>query len=248
MKRLTLSERKPFWSTPLIAQRNTTTSGLSSPGADGLHWEEQIMAGVFAVASNDFMTEYHDAENDSSSENEADNNGGNKEQEATDLFDDDEPTRRKRGNYRGKKKLFDLQQILELKEYQLAEVARKLGPIKFCKCQEAIMKAFLSKVSNLKEKDGTEKVTKMMSTYDNDKAPNAQEKLTGEDIPPHLLGYFLYSQLGLKANVAHLKRELEAREVEFDHKLGVRKKVEVLKRSEQRRYQAAVDEDLRRRG
>jgi hypothetical protein len=187
-------------------------------------------------------------ENDSSSENEADNNGGNKEQEATDLFDDDGPTRRKRGNYRGKKKLFDLQQILELKEYQLAEVARKLGPIEFCKRQEAITKALLSKVSNLKEKDGTEKVAKMMSTYDDDKAPNAQEKLTGEDVPPRLLGYFLYSQLGLKANVVHLERELEAREVEFDRKLGVRKKLEVLKRSEQRRYEAAVDEDLRRRG
>jgi hypothetical protein len=66
--------------------------------------------------------------------------------------------------------------------------------------------------------------------------------------PPRLLGYFLYSQLGLKANVTHLERELEARKVEFDRKLGVRKKLEVLKRSEQCRYEAAVDEDLRRRG
>jgi hypothetical protein len=212
--------------------------------------KSEIMAGVFAVASNDFMTEFFDKEEEEQvSEMEANNNGGEEEQQSTHLIEDEDgPTRRKRGHYRGKKKLFDLQQILELKEYQLAEVALALGPIEFAQRQSAITKTLLSKVLNLKEKEGTEKVAKMMSTYDNNRAPNAQERLTGEDIPPRLLGYFLYSQLGLKANLTHLERELEAREVLFDRKLGVRKKLEVLKLSEQRRFEAVVDADLRSRG
>jgi hypothetical protein len=196
------------------------------------------------------MTEFHDKEEEEQdSEMEANNNGGNKEQQSTHLIDDEDgPTRQKRGHYHGKKKLFDLQKILELKEFQLVEVALALGPIDFSKCQSAITKTLLSKVSNLKEKDGTAKVAKVMSTCDNDRAPNAQEWLTGEDIPPRLLGYFLYSQLGLKANLTHLERELEAREVMFDCKLGVCKKLEVLKVSEQRLFEAVVNSDLHRRG
>jgi hypothetical protein len=44
-----------------------------------------------------------------------------------------------------------------VEEYQLAEVAKALGPIELSKRQNAITKALLLKVSNLKEKDGTEK-------------------------------------------------------------------------------------------
>jgi hypothetical protein len=51
-----------------------------------------------------------------------------------------------------------------LKEAELAAVGRALGPIEFAKRQQAIPKALLSKTSNLKEKEGTEKVSKMMTT------------------------------------------------------------------------------------
>jgi hypothetical protein len=82
---------------------------------------------------------------------------------------DDRPARRKRGNYRGKKKLFNFQQTVELKEAELAAVGRALGPVEFNRRQQAILKALLSKTSNLKEKEGTEKVSKMMSTYNNER-------------------------------------------------------------------------------
>ena len=42
----------------------------------------------------------------------------------------------------------------------------------------------------MKEKEGTEKVSKMMMTYNDDKPPNAQENVTGKAMPPPLLGYF----------------------------------------------------------
>jgi hypothetical protein len=77
-----------------------------------------------------------------------------------------------------------------LKEAELAAVGRALGPIKFAKRQQAILKALLSKTLIIKENEGTEKVSKMMSTYDNKKAPNAKEKIRGEDMPPRPLGYF----------------------------------------------------------
>jgi hypothetical protein len=71
--------------------------------------KSEIMAGVFAVASNDFTTEFHDLEQaQAESENGApDNNGGKEDEQTTNLVIEDGPTRRKRGNYRGKKKLFD---------------------------------------------------------------------------------------------------------------------------------------------
>jgi hypothetical protein len=152
--------------------------------------KSKIMVGVFAVASNDFMTEFYDKEEEEQqdSEMEANSNGGNKEQQSTHLIEDEDgPTRWKWGHYCGKKKLFNLQQSLKLKEYQLAEVALALGPIEFAKHQSAITKKLLSKVLNLTEKEGTEKVAKMMSTYDNDRAPNAQEGLPGKTYRPACL-------------------------------------------------------------
>ena len=54
--------------------------------------------------------------------------------------------------------------------------------------------------------------------------------------------------MGLKVNVIQLETELDARKVSFDPKLGVTKKLEKLKCSEQLRFEHAVDEDLGRRG
>jgi hypothetical protein len=54
--------------------------------------------------------------------------------------------------------------------------------------------------------------------------------------------------MGLKANVTQLETELDAREVSFDPKLGVTKKLEKLKGSEILRFEHTVDEDLRRSG
>jgi hypothetical protein len=222
--------------------------------------KSEIMAGVFAVASNDFMTEFHDSEEeqeDSEDDEAAGNDGGEEEQasrtqQSTDLVDeapgDEGPTRRKRGNYRGKKKLFDFEQIVFLKEAQLAAAARALGPIEFAKRQASITKALLSKSSNLKEKDGTEKVSKMMSSYDNERAPNAQEKIRGEDIPPRLLGYFPYRALGMKANRQELLKELTYRNLEYDHKLGVRLLQGILKAAEQTRLEKELASELLARG
>jgi hypothetical protein len=77
-----------------------------------------------------------------------------------------------------------------LKEAELAPVRRALGPIKFAKSQKAILRALLADSFIIKEKEGMGKVSKMMSTYDNKKASNPHEKITGEDIRPGLLGCF----------------------------------------------------------
>jgi hypothetical protein len=162
--------------------------------------------------------------------------------------EDNSPKRRNRGNNRGKKKLFDLERVVKEKEMQLAAVARSLGPNDYqvrCKRIDTCLK---SKEENLREKSGKAKSQKLMQHIDENKAPNARQRKKGEDLPPRLLGFFLYSRLGLKANVAQLERELEARKVSFDRKLGVTRKLEVLKLSEQRRFEAVVDADLRSRG
>jgi hypothetical protein len=74
----------------------------------------KIMAGVFAAASNDFMTECHDFEEEQDHGEDEVVAGGEK-QERTDLMDDG-PARQKRGNYRGKQKLFNFERTVELKE------------------------------------------------------------------------------------------------------------------------------------
>jgi hypothetical protein len=63
-------------------------------------------------------------------------------------------------NYRGKKKLFNFQRTVKLKEAELAAVGQALGPIEFAKRQQEILKALLSKTLDLKEKKGTEMVSK----------------------------------------------------------------------------------------
>jgi hypothetical protein len=80
----------------------------------------------------------------------------------------------------------------------------------------------ISKTLNLKEKGETEKVSKMMSTYDNKKTPNAQKKVTSEDMPPGLLGYFPYRSLGIKKNKPELMKELGFRNLEYNEKERVR--------------------------
>jgi hypothetical protein len=49
-----------------------------------------------------------------------------------------------------------------------------------------------SKEENLREKGGKEKSKKMMERIDENQAPNARQRQQGEDLPPCLLGYFLY--------------------------------------------------------
>jgi hypothetical protein len=67
--------------------------------------KSEIMASVFAIASNDFMQEYTDAKEEFYPEEPA-----NQPAEAPTggAEDYDGPRRRKRGNRRGKKKLLDL--------------------------------------------------------------------------------------------------------------------------------------------
>ena len=100
----------------------------------------------------------------------------------------------------------------------------------------------------LKEKEGTEKVSKMMSTYDTNRTPNAQERITGEDIPPRLLGYFPYRSLCCKKNKPELMKELGFRNLEYDDKEGVRNLQGILKEAEQSRLKKELASELLARG
>jgi hypothetical protein len=55
----------------------------------------------------------------------------------------------------------------------------------FNRC-DRIGKALLSKTSNLKEKEGIEKMREMMTAFEDNKLPNAQEKIAGKNIPLRL--------------------------------------------------------------
>jgi hypothetical protein len=66
----------------------------------------EIMASVFAIASNNFMQEYTDAKEETLQEEPANQPG---EAPTGGVEDNDGPQRRQRGNRSGKEKIFDLQ-------------------------------------------------------------------------------------------------------------------------------------------
>jgi hypothetical protein len=165
------------------------------------------MASVFAIASNDFMQEYTNAKEETLQEEPANQPG---EAPTGGAEDDDGPQRRQRGNRSGKKKLFDLQRVVLKKEMELLEVARHLNSEKFMKRSKSIYDSLTLKEENLREKIGKEKPTKLIARINENKPLNYRQRKQGEDLPPHLLGYFPYKPMGLKANVTKLERELEA--------------------------------------
>jgi hypothetical protein len=75
-----------------------------------------------------------------------------------------------------------------------------------------------SKEDNLLEKTGKEKSKQLMARINKTRPPNYRQRKQGKNLlPPRLLGYFPCKPMGLKANVTELVRELEAREISFDH-------------------------------
>jgi hypothetical protein len=207
--------------------------------------KNEIMASVFAIASNNFTEEYIDKEGDTHKEEPA-----NQPAEAATRGAEanNGPQWRQQGNRSGKKKLFDLQRMVMKKERELLAVAKHLGPENWLKRSKSIYESLTSKEENLREKTGKEKSNKLMARIDENKPPNYRQRKQGEDLPPRLLGYFPYKPMGLKANVTELEKELEAREISFDRKLTVTRKVKILKEDEPRRLERQVEVELRTRG
>jgi hypothetical protein len=207
--------------------------------------KSEIMASVFAIASNDFMQEYTDAKEDTHPEESA-----NQPAEAPTggVEDDDGPQRRKQGNRRGKKKLLDLHRVVLKKEEELLEVARDLGPEKFLKRSKSICESLTSKDENLREKTGKEKSKQLMERIEETKPPNSRQRKQGEDLPPRLLGYFPFRAIGLKANVMKLEKELVAREISFNRKITVTRKAKLLKEHKPRRLEGQIEVKLQTRG
>jgi hypothetical protein len=80
--------------------------------------KSEIMASIFAMAPNDFITEHHDDKR----EDTCLEIPSNQPEVAK-----DEPKWRKRGNYQGKKKLLDRKREANKKSNQLAAIATILG-------------------------------------------------------------------------------------------------------------------------
>ena len=130
--------------------------------------KSEIMASIFASASNDFMTEHHDG--DAYLEVPA-----NQPAMAA-----DEPKWRKRGNYRGRKKLLDLESEAKKKSNQLAAIATKLGAQAYNARIKAIGTCLRSKADNLLERSSNTKVGTMMATFDKpDKQANVRQRKPG---------------------------------------------------------------------
>jgi hypothetical protein len=135
--------------------------------------KSEIMASVFAIASNDFTQEYTDAKEETYPQEppnqlaEAPTGGAE---------DNDGPQRRKRRNKRGKKKLLDLHQVVLKKEKELLEVAGHLGPKEFLKRSRSICESLTSKEENLRERTGKEKSNQLMARIDNQTSKLSTEK------------------------------------------------------------------------
>jgi hypothetical protein len=63
-----------------------------------------------------------------------------------------------------------------------------------------------SEKESLHEKTGQEKTKQLMARINETKPPNCRQRKQGEDLPPHLLGYFPYRPKELKANVTELEK------------------------------------------
>jgi hypothetical protein len=161
--------------------------------------ESEIMASIFAIASNDFITEHHD----------------DKVEETTDLeipanqqaVAKDKPKQRKRGNYRGKRKLLDLERKVVKKSKQLAAIATNLGAQAYNTRMNAVATSLVLKADNLLKRSSDLKVRMMMALFDlPDKQANARQRKRGKDMPPRLLGYFPYVPVGRTINIGELEK------------------------------------------
>jgi hypothetical protein len=123
----------------------------------------EIMASIFAIASNDFMQEYTDKEETHPVE---------PAKPTGEAEEDVGPRRRKRGNRKGRKKLFDLQAVVLKKEKELLGVANHLGQVLFLKRSKSIYESLISKEENLREKTGKEKSQQLMARIDETKPTN----------------------------------------------------------------------------
>jgi hypothetical protein len=203
--------------------------------------KSEIMASIFAIASNDFITEHHDDEGGDTTDLEIPANQP--------AVAEDKPKRRKRGNYRGKKKLLDLEREMVKKSKQLAVIATNLGVQAYNTRMNAIATSLKSKAENLLERSIDLKVRMMMASFDMPgKQANARQRKRGEDMPPRLLGYFPYVPVGRTINIGELKKELRTRNVTFEPTFKITKKCELLKKDEFRRCEEAVKADLTSRG
>jgi hypothetical protein len=138
--------------------------------------KSEIMASIFAIASNNFMQEYHEthltkpanqaaeapAPAELVAQVPADEEGGN-------------PKRRNRGNNHGKKKLMDLERVVKRKEAQLVAVASTMRPEEYKRHCKRIDTCLRSKEENLCEKSGKAKSLKLMQHIDKHQAPNTQQ-------------------------------------------------------------------------
>jgi hypothetical protein len=74
--------------------------------------------------------------------------------------------RRKRGNRRWKRKLFDIAKVVMEKEVQLSKCLQILGPTEYYQRQSAILLLLTCKKENLKEKLADEEVSMMIQKFD----------------------------------------------------------------------------------
>ncbi len=125
--------------------------------------KSEIMASVFAIASNDFMQEYTDKEETHPIE---------PAKPTGEAEEDVGPRRRKRGNRKGRKKLFDLQAVVLKKEKELLGVRRHFGEDNFLNRSNSIYESLISKEENLREKIGKIKSQQLMTCNDGTKPPN----------------------------------------------------------------------------
>jgi hypothetical protein len=199
--------------------------------------KSETMASNFVIASNDFMTEHDDR--DTHLEVPANQPA----------MAEDEPKRRKRRNYQGRKKLLDLKREAKKKSNQLAAIATKLGAQAYNARIKAIGTCLKSKDNNLLERSSNTKVGTMMARFDKpDKQANTRQRKRGEDMPPRLLGYFPYVPVGRIINMSELDKELRTRNIAFKLTLKVTKKWDLLKTDEARWEEEQVDANLTARG
>jgi hypothetical protein len=140
--------------------------------------KSEIMASVFAIASNHFMQE---CKEDNKIEETHQEPANEPVEGPTGMADNNGPQRRKQGNQSSKMKLFDLQRVvLKNEEKELEAVARHLGPDAYMERSKGIYKALTSEEENLREKIRKEKSKEMMVPINKIKPPNARQRKKGK--------------------------------------------------------------------
>jgi hypothetical protein len=165
--------------------------------------KSEIKASMYALASNNFITEYGGEDTDNTpSQNAADD-------------DNNGPQKNARGHYHGIKKALALDAAASKIAIELAKIASDMGPDAFGAMHKRISSSLMDKSESYLEKRSALRIEQLVENMNVEKASNARERKTRYDVAPRLLGLVPFSEVRKARHMVCLELELGACKIQF---------------------------------